>query len=204
MSKAPDLEPGQIVHYTAEGYGFDETVTHAAIVLGSSHLEGRAYLDIRRGVYSRPGVDRPNLVEPYRLEEHEDGIPYSEEPKVGHWSLTPADLAHVRSFDGPRPVAIPSPGRLVTYTSRNGDGITSPALVLRTKRTTNLEIIERWGISSLGTLSHKGRPAELVPDLGDDYTVDLLVHGLGGDYREYAVPYASAPEPRTWAWPERV
>lgn len=103
-------------------------------------------------------------------------------------------------------------GRIVHYVSRNGDGITSPAVVLRTRESTNLDVIERWGYqaNSDGTLSGKGRPADLVPELPDDETVDLLVHGLGGDYREYAVPYTqqhddtclrcSAVNARSWHW----
>lgn len=103
----------------------------------------------------------------------------------------------------------PSVGRVVLYASKNGDGIISPAIVLRTRDTTNLEVIERWGPAPLGTLSGKGRPADLVPELPDDYTVDLLVHGLGGDYREYAVPEDPAGTfedsvPRSWFWPPRV
>lgn len=73
----------------------------------------------------------------------------------------------------------PTVGRMVLYYSKNGDGIVSPAVVLRTRDTTNLEVIERWGPSPDGTLSGKGRPAGLVPELPDDTTVDLLVHGLG-------------------------
>ncbi|OZC55074.1 hypothetical protein CH289_07730 [Rhodococcus sp. RS1C4] len=98
----------------------------------------------------------------------------------------------------------PTPGRIVIYASRNGDGITSPAIVLRTRDSTNLDVIERWGPSPDGTLSGKGRPADLVPELPDDTTIDLLVHGLGGDYREYAVPFDEEPSPRTWNWPSRV
>lgn len=103
----------------------------------------------------------------------------------------------------------PSVGRIVHYVSRNGDGIVSPAVVLRTRKSTNLEVIERWGPSPDGTLSGKGRPVDLVPELPDDTTIDLLCHGLGGDYREYAVPFAdNTPNcgddtPRTWHWPER-
>lgn len=98
----------------------------------------------------------------------------------------------------------PSIGRIVTYTSKMGDGIVSPAIVLRTRATTNLDVINRWGPGPEGTLSGKGRPAELVAELPDDTTVDLLVHGLGGDYREYAVPLDAAGAPGTWAWPARV
>lgn len=98
----------------------------------------------------------------------------------------------------------PTPGRMVHYNSKLGDGIISPAVVLRTRETTNLEVIERWGPSPEGTLSGKGRPAALVPELPDDLTIDLLVHGLGGDYREYAVPFAQEPTPGHWSWPPRV
>ena len=98
----------------------------------------------------------------------------------------------------------PSVGRIVQYASKNGDGIISPAIVLRTRDTTNLDVINRWGPDPAGTLSGKGRPADLVPELPDDFTVDLLVWGLGGDYREYAVPFGSEQEPRSWYWPPRV
>lgn len=106
----------------------------------------------------------------------------------------------------------PTIGRVVHYYSKKGDGIVSPAIILRTRETTNLEVIERWGDNPDGTLSGKSRPAELVAELPDDTTVDLLVHGLGGDYREFAVPFSEAveggilegPEPGTWIWPPRV
>lgn len=98
----------------------------------------------------------------------------------------------------------PSIGRIVIYSSKVGDGIVSPAIVLRTRATTNLDVIERWGPGPEGTISGKGRPAELVPELPDDTTVDLLVHGLGGDYREFAVPFSEANAPGSWAWPPRV
>ncbi|MDH6282824.1 hypothetical protein [Prescottella agglutinans] len=97
----------------------------------------------------------------------------------------------------------PNVADTVLYQSKNGDGIISPAIVLRNRLTTNLDVINRWGPSPDGTLSGKGRPAELVPELPDDYTVDLLVHGLGGDYREYAVPQGNPGEARTWYWPSR-
>lgn len=97
----------------------------------------------------------------------------------------------------------PTIGRIVHYHSKIGDGIVSPAIVLRTRETTNLDVIERWGLNPAGTLSGKSRPAELVAELPDDTTVDLVVHGLGGDYREYAVPFSEVPEPGTWSWPPR-
>lgn len=97
---------------------------------------------------------------------------------------------------------IPEIGDIVIYTSRNGDGVQSPAIVLRTKETTNLEIINRWETAE-DTLSGNGRPADLVPELPDDLTVDLKVMGLGGDYIEYCVPFSphyigQDTELRTW------
>lgn len=109
----------------------------------------------------------------------------------------------------------PTVGRIVIYHSKKGDGIVSPAIVLRTRESTNLDVIERWGDKPDNTLSGVKRPDELVAELPDDETVDLLVHGLGGDYREYAVPFAGATPPAdasvgvdaapgTWSWPPRV
>lgn len=112
-------------------------------------------------------------------------------------------------------VAFPSLGRIVLYESKNGDGIKSPAIVLRTRSTTDPALIERWGPGPDGTLSGVGKPDDLVAELPDDYTVDLLVFGLGGDYREYAVPHPTvmhreggvmpgmSETARTWDWPPR-
>lgn len=101
---------------------------------------------------------------------------------------------------------IPTLGRIVLYESKNGDGIKSPAIVLRTRATTDPNLIERWG-GDKGALSGASKPEGLVAELPDDYTVDLLVHGLGGDYREYCVgmfnPEAggNTDSARTWSWP---
>lgn len=97
----------------------------------------------------------------------------------------------------------PSIGRIVHYVSKMGDGIVSPAIVLRTRETTNLDVINRWGPGPEGTVSGKGRPADLVAELPTDGHVDLLVHGLGGDYREFNVPWSEEPLARTWSWPPR-
>ena len=68
----------------------------------------------------------------------------------------------------------PMLNQVVVYTSKVGDGIQSPAIPLRTPRTTDLDVIERWKTPE-DTLSGKGRPEALVPDL-DEGRVDLLVH----------------------------
>lgn len=75
-------------------------------------------------------------------------------------------------------------------------------MVIRTQNTTIPEVIERWGPSpddSQGV----GRPDALVPFLTSQTHVDLVVFGLGGDYREYNIPINSALDmaPGTWAWP---
>ncbi len=101
---------------------------------------------------------------------------------------------------------------MVTYVSKIGDGVTSPAVVIRTKSTTvATERLDEWAAldegattevaSEDGTATHTTgpRPAGLVPYLPDDETVDLLVHGLGKDYREFAVPYDATGE-RAGSW----
>jgi len=197
----------------------------------------------------------------------------------------------------------PTVGRIVHYVSKMGDGVISPAVVLRTRQSTVPGVIERWGselpsqylvvetwigvvhlvhvrkgeqrqrraVASYelklvdaadsivqlivgggdpalrglglyvdvagqgqamldllapigakalptvkaqcrcanpkhhaGSVSGSSRPASLVAELPDDTTVDLLVHGLGGDYREYAVPFSCKGDPRSWAWPPRA
>lgn len=74
-------------------------------------------------------------------------------------------------------------GQPVTYVSKNGDGVRSPAIVLRTQKTTVDEIVGRW----LNSLSETDKPPAFVEQLESPYHVDLLVHGLGGDYREYNI-----------------
>ena len=61
-----------------------------------------------------------------------------------------ADAAAKPDTTEPTPAVVPSPpmptvGRVVIYHSKKGDGIVSPAIVLRTRATTNLDVIERWG-----------------------------------------------------------
>lgn len=97
----------------------------------------------------------------------------------------------------------PTVGRIVHYTSKHGDGVVSPAVVLRTRESTVPGVIDRWGPAPDGTTSGVARPDGLVAELPDDTTLDLLVHGLGGDYREYAVPQSPTPETRHWNWPPR-
>lgn len=87
----------------------------------------------------------------------------------------------------------PTVGRIVHYTSKHGDGVVSPAVVLRTRDSTVPD----------GTASGVTRPDGLVAELPDDTTLDLLVHGLGGDYREYAVPQSPTPDTGCWNWPPR-
>lgn len=107
----------------------------------------------------------------------------------------------------------PTPGRIVNYTSKidNGAGndVISPAIILRTRGTTVAAVIDRWGpepavVSSAAdpAVTHEttARPSSVISDLPDDTTVDLLVHGLGRDYREYAVPYGKGPG--TWRYPD--
>ena len=110
----------------------------------------------------------------------------------------------------------PTPGRMVHYVSKIGDGVISPAVVLRTREFTVDKVIERWGPepqtvkSADGKHEHEtaAKPDDFVAELPDDYTVDLLVHGLGKDYREYAVPFNPPGEggamPGTWHWPKVI
>lgn len=110
---------------------------------------------------------------------------------------------------------IPTIGRIVIYKSKidNGPGneVLSPAIVLRTRSTTVAAVIDRWGpeprtvtSASDPSITHEttSKPASVISELPDDTTIDLLVHGLGRDYREYAVK--QGPGLGEWSWPERV
>lgn len=109
----------------------------------------------------------------------------------------------------------PTIGRIVIYKSKidNGPGndVLSPALVIRTRATTVPAVVDRWGpeprtvaSASDPAITHEtaARPAGFVAELPDDDTVDLLVHGLGKSYREYAVSKGDGLG--QWSWPPRV
>lgn len=109
----------------------------------------------------------------------------------------------------------PTIGRIVIYRSKidNGPGndVVSPAVVLRTRATSVPAVIDRWGpephtvtSASDPDVTHEttARPDGVLSELPDDRTVDLLVHGLGRDYREYAVTEGTGRG--EWSWPERV
>lgn len=105
----------------------------------------------------------------------------------------------------------PTLGRIVLYKSKidNGPGndVLSPAMVIRTRETTVLEVLQRWTSGTQlaamdGELYQVGnRPDGLVEELPDDFTVDLVVFGLGKTYREYAVPHGDRRG--QWDWPPR-
>jgi len=112
---------------------------------------------------------------------------------------------------------MPSPtiGRIVIYRSKidNGPGndVVSPAVILRTRATTVPAVIDRWGpeprtvaSADAPAVTHEtaARPDGVPSELPDDWTVDLLVHGLGLDYREYGVVCGDGRG--QWSWPERV
>lgn len=109
----------------------------------------------------------------------------------------------------------PTIGRIVIYKSKidNGPGneVVSPAVVIRTRDTTVAAVMDRWGpeprtvvsAADLGvTHETTARPEGVASELPDDDTVDLLVHGLGRDYREYGVRMGDGLG--EWSWPPRV
>ena len=87
MSQAPSI--GRIVHYTAAGRNHGDIITHAAIILGPGQSEDRTYLDIRPGIYPAKDSGLPDVRGPWYFEDSHLGIPYSDEPKVGHWNWPP-------------------------------------------------------------------------------------------------------------------
>lgn len=108
----------------------------------------------------------------------------------------------------------PTLGRIVHYKSKidNGPGndVISPAMVVRTRETSVPAVIDRWGPEprtvvpkSDPNITHETapRPEGVVAELPDDYTVDLVVFGLGKTYREYGVIQGS--EHGQWSWPPR-
>lgn len=100
-------------------------------------------------------------------------------------------------------VAKPKLGDMVIFRSKVGDGVLSPAIVIRTKDTTITSVMEAW-IDRGAPITVAGHdipapPSTIIPELPDDMTVDLLVLGLAKGYREYGVPYSkTTPTPRTW------
>lgn len=109
----------------------------------------------------------------------------------------------------------PTIGRIVFYKSKidNGPGndVLSPAMVIRTKDTCVEAVSRLWGpeprtvvSASDPSVTHEttARPEGVVDVLPDDDTVDLLVHGLGRDYREYGVRMGD--DRGEWSWPPRV
>ena len=114
-----------------------------------------------------------------------------------------------------KPMTKPTIGRVVIYKSKidNGPGneVLSPAMVIRTRETTVPAVVERWGTeprtvvsASDPAVTHEtaARPDAFVAELYDDDTVDLIVFGLGKDYREYAVSRGNGLG--QWSWPTRL
>lgn len=104
-------------------------------------------------------------------------------------------------------------GSHVLYRSKidNGEGneVSSPAIVIRTKSTTVAAVVERWAATPQlleatdgTTVETAGRPEGFVAELADDRHVDLVVFGLGKTYREYNITYG--PELGQWyfGWEE--
>lgn len=111
-------------------------------------------------------------------------------------------------------VPVPTIGRIVIYKSKidNGPGndVLSPAVVVRTKATCVEAVAKRWGPEPTTVVSKSdpevthetaARPNDVADVLADDMTVDLVVHGLGKDYREYNVKFGDGFG--EWSWPKR-
>lgn len=117
---------------------------------------------------------------------------------------------------------IPRLGQTVRYVSKNADGIISPAMVIRTLA--SCVPLEEHKDGPHKPIAFQQDPGTVrIPANPDtEYHVDLLVHGLAGDYREYNVPFfnpAALFDPRpdgpgqvgaetrrkaaagTWHWP---
>lgn len=93
-------------------------------------------------------------------------------------------------------------GAFVLYKSKidNGPGneVISPAIVIRTRKSTVKDVVDRWAatpqtVHSINdpNITHEttARPDSFVAELPDDETVDLVVFGLGKTYREYHVKH---------------
>lgn len=129
--------------------------------------------------------------------------------------LTKEDERKVSELLSNEGVPVPTIGRIVIYKSKidNGPGndVFSPAVVIRTKSTCVEAVAKRWGpepttvvSESDSSVTHEtaARPNEVKDVLDDDMTVDLLVHGLGKDYREYNVKFGTGFG--EWQWPNMV
>ncbi len=82
-------------------------------------------------------------------------------------------------------------GQIVIYETDVGDGILSPAVVLRTVATQNAVIHERHKPTQPGSQE----PIDLLTDAS---SVDLCVFGLIRTYRRYNVPAGPNGGPGTW------
>ena len=106
-------------------------------------------------------------------------------------------------------VPIPNLGDTVIYRSKidNGEGndVLSVARVIRTRATTVPEVMKRWVEkpdaipTTMGVVQPAPRPPGVVDELPDEFTVDLVIDGLGETYREYTVPFGL--ECGQWIWP---
>lgn len=108
----------------------------------------------------------------------------------------------------------PSVGRQVHF-YLNDDMVVSPAEIINTQETTNLEVLNThqpkapdgsyvWTGDVLAKVkdSDAGRIRIEAPDDADN--VDLLVDGLVKSYRVYNAPYSDVPKAGHWSWPPRI